>query len=133
MQIQQLLSETNDFLARIHSLVESDIFGLQNVLREHNTLYYIKQGSVISDQEWDMLFQALKNLEQKYGHNNPESPTNRIDVLISSQFEKGIHASRMISLDNTYNEEDIADFEKRIRNVLKSDEALSYDMELKFD
>lgn len=61
------------------------------------------------------------------------SPTKRIDVLVSSQFSKGLHTSPMISLDNTYDAADLADFEKRIRNILKSDQTLAYFMELKFD
>lgn len=128
-----LYADTIDLLNRITELNESDIEPLQCVLREHNSLYYIKQSTIISDQEYDTLFKTLKNLETTYGHYDPTSPTNRIDVLVESQFKKGRHASQMISLDNTYDEADIADFEKRIRNVLKSDEVLAYDMELKFD
>lgn len=128
-----LLKQTEDLLARIDRLGESDISGLQVVLREHNRLYYTEQSPIISDREYDRLFSALKNLEEQYGVFDPTSPTKRIDVLVSSQFQKGFHASPMISLDNTYDEDDLLDFESRIRNILKSDRPLSYDMELKFD
>lgn len=128
-----IIKQTEDFLTRIDRLGESDISGLQTVLREHNRLYYAEQSPIISDREYDRLFTALKNLEERYGVFDPTSPTKRIDVLVSSQFQKGFHTSPMISLDNTYDEADLLDFENRIRNILKSDRPLSYDMELKFD
>jgi len=128
-----IIKQTEELLTRIDRLGESDIVPLQEVLREHNHLYYAEQSPVISDREYDRLFQALKNLEEQHGVFDPSSPTKRIDVLVSSQFEKGFHTSPMISLDNTYDEADLLDFENRIRNILKSDQPLSYDMELKFD
>ncbi|OIO75966.1 DNA ligase (NAD(+)) LigA [Candidatus Gracilibacteria bacterium CG1_02_38_174] len=124
---------------------ESDIVSLQEILREHNRLYYTEQSPIISDSEYDRLFQTLKNLEEQYGIWDIKSPTKRIDVLVSSQFQKGLHTWPMISLDNTYDENDIADFEGRIRNILRQKNLeignndgipyfpLSYAMELKFD
>lgn len=119
MQLSELLTRTTELLSNAQSLNESQIPLLQEVLREHNRLYYSEQSPIISDQEYDILFKALKTLEEKHGIWDPTSPTKRIDVLVSSQFQKGLHASQMISLDNTYDENDIADFEGRIRNVLK--------------
>lgn len=133
MQSSELLARTTALLSKTSSLTESHISELQEVLREHNRLYYAEQSPIISDQEYDRLFQALKTLEEKYGIWDANSPTKRIDVLVSSQFRKARHASQMISLDNTYDENDIANFEGRIRNILKSDEILAYLMELKFD
>ena len=133
MQIQELLAKTTELLARTSSFGEKDISSLQELLREHNRLYYSEQAPIISDREYDLLFSALKNLEEQHGVWDSTSPTKRIDVLVSSQFQKGLHASQMISLDNTYDENDIADFEGRIHNILKSDETLGYAMELKFD
>ncbi len=140
MQLSELLTRTTELLSNAPSLNESQIPLLQEVLRAHNGLYYTEQSPIISDQEYDTLFRTLKALEEQYGVWDPTSPTKRIDVLVSSQFQKGLHASQMISLDNTYDENDIADFEGRIRNVLRqknieilSDSALSYAMELKFD
>ena len=89
------------------------------ILREHNRLYYTEQSPIISDREYDMLFRTLKNLEERYGISDVDSPTNRIDVLVSNQFQKGLHTWPMISLDNTYDENDIALFEGRIRNILR--------------
>ncbi|EKD29253.1 MAG: hypothetical protein ACD_78C00464G0010, partial [uncultured bacterium (gcode 4)] len=133
MQPSELLVQTTHLLSNISSLKESDIPALVEILREHNRLYYSEQSPIISDREYDALFQALKNLEEQYSTVDMLSPTKRIDVLVSSQFQKWLHAWPMISLDNTYDEKDLLDFEKRIRNVLKSDKILWYFMELKFD
>ena len=88
MQISKLLSRTTEFLSDVSSLDESHIPTLQEVLREHNRLYYIEQSPIISDREYDTLFQVLKNLEERYGAFDPNSPTERIDVLVSNQFQK---------------------------------------------
>ncbi|MBP8017058.1 NAD-dependent DNA ligase LigA, partial [Candidatus Gracilibacteria bacterium] len=107
--------------------------GLQEIIREHNKLYYNEESPVISDKEYDELFKILKSLEEKFNISNYNSPTQKIDVLLSKQFEKGKHKTPMLSLDNTYNSEDIHEFDKRILNILKNDEKLSYIIELKFD
>ena len=91
---------------------------LRSIVRDHNRLYYTESAPVVSDREYDLLFKLLERLEERFGDISPDSPTRKIDVLLSRQFEKAKHLSPMISLDNTYNAEDIADFEKRIRNIL---------------
>lgn len=128
-----LLSRTLEILANRDRLIQSDIAEVRDLLREHNRRYYVESDPVVSDAEYDALFKLLQSLEEKFSDFDPSSPTNRIDVLLSRQFEKGEHRYPMISLDNTYNAEDLSDFEKRIRNILKSEEPLAYDIELKFD
>lgn len=88
MQLSELLTQTTKLLAQISSLNASDISSLQELLREHNRLYYTEQSPIISDREYDLLFQALKNLEEKYGIWDSSSPTKRINVLVSNQFQK---------------------------------------------
>jgi len=88
MQPSQLLAQTTELLSRISSLGKSDISPLREVLREHNRLYYTEQSPIISDSEYDTLFRALKNLEERYGIVDTDSPTARIDVLVSNQFKK---------------------------------------------
>jgi len=88
MQLSELLAQTTKLLTQISALNESDILLLQEVLREHNRLYYTEQSPIISDREYDILFQTLKNLEEKYGIWDSNSPTKRIDVLVSNQFQK---------------------------------------------
>ncbi len=128
-----VLSRTLEILGNSERLARSDLPEIRELLREHNRLYYVESAPVISDAEYDRLFKLLSSLEGKFGDFDPSSPTNRIDVLLSRQFEKGEHRHPMISLDNTYDEADLADFEKRIRNIVKTEDSLEYDVELKFD
>lgn len=88
MQLPELLTKTTELLSDMESLRESHIPVIREVLREHNRLYYTEQSPIISDREYDMLFLALKNLEERYGTEDSTSPTARIDVLVSSQFQK---------------------------------------------
>lgn len=88
MQLPELLTKTTELLSDMESLRESHIPVIREVLREHNRLYYTEQSPIISDREYDMLFQLLKNLEERYGVGDFTSPTARIDVLVSSQFQK---------------------------------------------
>jgi NAD-dependent DNA ligase len=66
----------------------SDIYELQNNIRELNRAYYQENTSLIDDRDYDTLFALLKDAEEFSGIFDPESPTKRIDVLISRQFEK---------------------------------------------
>lgn len=128
-----LLSRTLEILRNPDAAGSGAIAEIRDLLREHNRRYYVESDPVVSDAEYDALFKLLQSLEEKYSDFDPASPTNRIDVLLSRQFEKGEHRYPMISLDNTYNAEDLSDFEKRIRNILKTEDPLAYDIELKFD
>lgn len=131
--MQDLIKKTQYFI-NWKNFQKEDIKDLQEVIRFHNHLYYNDEAPIISDKEYDELFRMLGNLEEKYNVFDPTSPTKRIDVLVGQQFTKWLHKSPMISLDNTYNEEDLRDFEQRIRNILKDDKkSLPYMVELKFD
>ncbi len=130
---QHPAARTAEILSDPEALGRGDIPELRDLLREHNRLYYVESAPVISDVEYDRLFKLLQAFENRYGEYDAESPTSRIDVLLSRQFEKGRHAHPMISLDNTYDADDLAAFEGRIRNVLKTDAPLAYVAELKFD
>lgn len=83
-----LLDRTNFFLQNIEKIEASHIKELQEVIREHNTLYYNAEAPVISDREYDLLFAKLKELEEKFQLKDPTSPTQSIAVLASAQFQK---------------------------------------------
>jgi DNA ligase (NAD+) len=85
---QSLLEKSNYYLQNQSSLKKEDISGLQEIIREHNKLYYNEESPVISDKEYDELFKILKSLEEKFNISNYNSPTQKIDVLLSKQFEK---------------------------------------------
>jgi DNA ligase (NAD+) len=116
-----LLDESQRFLSLAHSnsiLTLPNIELLQRVIQEHNYRYYIDSDPVISDQEWDVLFAYLLRSEEQAGQVFENSPTNRFVNALSRQFSKGIHDEPMISLANTYNAEDLLDFNTRINNEL---------------
>lgn len=130
----ELSSRSNFFLnTDFQSLSSENIEELRDILREHNRLYYTESAPVVSDREYDTLFKLLEALEKRFNAYSPDSPTTKIDVLLSRQFQKAKHLAPMISLDNTYDAADIADFEKRIRNILKDEKELEYMIDLKFD
>jgi DNA ligase (NAD+) len=130
---KSLLENSHYFLQNIQTLTQDDIVSLQECIREHNVLYYNSESPVISDEEYDRLFHVLKELETKFGIVDATSPTQSIAVLVGNQFQKGTHKYRMLSLDNTYDEADILDFDKRIKNILKNDSDIEYCIEVKFD
>jgi len=83
-----LLERTSQLLQNLQNLTASNIRELQDVIREHNALYYNSESPVISDREYDLLFSRLKELEIANDIVDPTSPTQSIAVLASAQFQK---------------------------------------------
>ncbi len=135
MNQTELLSITNLYLTKLHRLGVEDIDILRSIIKEHNALYYQNESPIITDGEYDILFHALARLESDYKMFDPDSPTARIAVKTSGQFRKVHHFYPMISLDNTYSIEDVLDFEKRMRNILKdrSPNEIEYYVQPKLD
>lgn len=119
MNQQELLALSENFLKKINRLKKDDIIPLRAVIVEHNRLYHEEENPIISDKEYDELFHALARLESDYSMLDESSPTARLAILTSSQFKKIPHLYPMISLDNTYSPEEVADFEERMRNILQ--------------
>ena len=110
-----------------------EIQSLRKQLDEHNNLYYIQSKPVISDFEYDKLYKQLEKLETE----NPEfqdsnSPTARVGNDISNVFEQREHSYAMLSLGNTYSEEELRDFDKRVSKGLEG-QSFTYVCELKYD
>ena len=105
---------------------------LSEKLNHYNTKYYQESVSEISDFEFDMLLKELQALEEKYPElKQPDSPTQRVGGAITKDFKTVTHKFRMLSLDNTYNEEELRDFDKRVIKAIGED--YEYVCELKFD
>ena len=119
MEKSELLRISSDFLGRLHLLRKDDILILREVIREHNRLYYQEESPIVSDMEYDQLFHALARLEADFDMMDENSPTARLAVLTSEQFQKVRHIYPMISLDNTYSADEVRDFEERMRNILR--------------
>ena len=104
---------------------------LTSILKKANYEYYNLDNPSITDQEYDKYLRELINLEEKYPeYADPNSPTKRVGGEAIDKFQKVRHAIPMISLSNVFNEEEIRDFDKRIRNVGFKPE---YVCELKID
>lgn len=112
---------------------EAYIFDLRKVINYNDWKYYVQDNPVLSDAEYDILFRQLKLAEE----NNPEwitpdSPTQRIALGLSEQFITVQHLVPMLSLENSYNPDDLRDWDKRCReNVQFSD--IEYTVEPKYD
>ena len=102
-------------------------------LNFHSYRYYVLDSPVISDQEYDRLYLRLKELEDKYHHIMPDSPTQRVGAPPLDKFEKVKHSEPMLSLDNAFSFDDLAEFDARIKKLLKSDEEVEYTVEPKYD
>lgn len=108
------------------------IAALSTLLEQHNYKYYILSSPSISDYEFDTLLNELIALERQFPeHVHLNSPTQRVGGGITKEFKTVVHTYPMLSLGNTYSQEEIADFDNRIRKVI-SDE-FEYVCELKFD
>ncbi len=109
------------------------ILELTQEINHHNDLYYQKDQSVISDLEFDQLLKELISLEGEFPHLKfPDSPSQRVGGTITKQFPTVVHKNPMLSLSNTYSEEDLRDFDQRVRKGL-GDKPYEYFCELKFD
>jgi DNA ligase (NAD+) len=108
------------------------IEALSKELKEHNYNYYMLSNPTISDYDFDMLLQELITLEKQYPeYLDANSPSQRVGGLITKEFASVKHKYPMMSLGNTYSEEELVDFDSRIRKIIEGD--FSYVCELKFD
>jgi DNA ligase (NAD+) len=113
--------------------VEKKIEALREKIRHHEHLYYVLDNPEISDTDFDKLMQQLKSLENEHPSLvTPDSPTQRVGGKPREGFIKVPHSSPMLSLDNTYNEEELRDWERRVHELTgRSD--VDYVCELKLD
>jgi len=113
--------------------MENRIAQLVNELNEHNHRYAVLNAPTISDRAYDELMHELIDLETQHPDLiQPESPTQRVSSDLTKEFPTVQHDIPMLSLDNTYSEDELKDFEDRIRRELP-DEDLQYVAELKID
>lgn len=109
---------------------------LREKIKKYSDYYYTNNESLISDVEFDKLLAELKELEEKYPEYREEnSPTEVVGAtsLKETKFQKVTHKKPMLSLSNSYNEGDIADFIERIKKLLPEEQEINYALELKLD
>jgi len=108
------------------------IYFLRKTLEEHNHNYYVLSNPKISDFEYDMLMMELDSLEKKFPEiDKTSSPTQRVGNDVSNNFEQVHHKYPMLSLGNTYNTEELIEFDSRVKKIIEQN--FEYVAELKLD
>jgi DNA ligase (NAD+) len=106
---------------------------LAEQIEEHRFRYYVKDAPVVSDAEFDKLLKALEALEDEHpGLRTPDSPTQKVAGAYATEFTAVEHRERMLSLDNTFNDDDLAAWAERIHKEL-GDQEFHFLCELKVD
>jgi DNA ligase (NAD+) len=109
------------------------IVAVRNEIRRHDHLYYVQGKAEIGDEEYDRLYRELVDLESQFPELvTPDSPTQRVGGAPSEQFPTFVHRVPMLSLDNTYSEEELREFEGRIFRQI-GERTIDYVAELKID
>lgn len=109
------------------------ILQLRKDLQEHNYKYYVLNQPSISDQDFDFMMHELQDLEARHPEMaDPDSPTQRVGSDISTEFKQVAHKYPMLSLANTYNEQDVADFYESVRKGLGGED-FEICCEMKYD
>jgi len=114
--------------------VKSEVRELRSEIERHNRLYYLEADPEISDREFDRLMERLVQLEAEHPElADPDSPTQRVGGAPLAEFATVRHAVPMLSIDNTYNYDDVREWDARVRRGLNPGEAVAYVVELKVD
>jgi DNA ligase (NAD+) len=130
---KELQQQTAEWLSAPGSIQLSDIELLRDILRWHENRYYVQNDPLISDAEYDSLFTILKKFEQEQPEViTPDSPTQRVGVGLANDFAKVEHLVPMLSLENSYNEADLLDWERKALELSGLD-TIEYCVEPKFD
>ncbi len=126
------LSPFNFHLSTEKMVVKDKIKALREALEQHNYNYYVLSAPTISDREFDEMMKELQVLEEAHPeYADPHSPTQRVGSDLSKEFEQVVHKYPMLSLGNTYSEDEVKDFYERIARDLN--EPFEIVAELKYD
>ena len=133
-QTKKLQAESKEWLqVKEENKIVHDIEGLRNVLRFHEHRYYVLNDPLISDFEYDSLYKLLEKYEEQHPDSvTPDSPTQRVGVGLIKDFPKVQHLVPMLSLENSYNADDLMDWDRKARELSGLDE-IEYCVEPKFD
>jgi DNA ligase (NAD+) len=113
--------------------IEQEVLKLRSEILRHEELYYVRDAPEISDAEYDALVERLRALEEEHPElQTPDSPTLRVGGRPAEGFEEYVHRRPMLSLDNSYNIEDLRAFDERCRK-LADGRPFQYVAELKID
>ena len=134
-QIRQLQDLSRALLQGLpqNKLTIKDLVSLRRVLQFHEYRYYILNDPLITDMEFDTIYKALEKLESENpGSITPDSPTQRVAKELTRNFPTVRHLVPMLSLENSYNAEDLVDWDRKARELTSLD-IIEYCVEPKFD
>ena len=117
-QQKAFFKDTKKYLAvkDLDALSTADLSVLEELVRFHEYRYYILNDSLISDYEYDQLYKDLEFIEQSNpGLVTPDSPTQRVAKGLTKEFPTVAHLVPMLSLDNSYNSDDLLSFDRKAR------------------
>jgi DNA ligase (NAD+) len=130
---QRLSLWAKELLRSSNEDVQTQLDMLRSVINYNDWKYYIQDNPVLADVEYDTLFKQLKDLENAHPDLiTADSPTQRIAKGLSAQFTTVSHLVPMLSLENSYNAEDLREWDKRCRETSKEAE-IEYTVEPKYD
>ena len=113
--------------------MENEVESLRAEINRHNRLYYVESAPEITDLEFDQLLKRLEKLEKEYPHlDSPDSPTHKVGGAPIEGFVTVQHRLPMLSIDNVYSEEEVREFDQRLRK-LGDLETVEYTVEYKID
>ncbi len=134
----ELLEQTNNWLKKLPSIniltIDKATFeNLKQLLRFHEYNYYVLNNSLINDYDYDVLYKLLEKIEHQHPNLiTKDSPTQRVGSNLNDGFATVQHLVPMLSLDNSYNGEDLKDFDRKAREASGLNE-IEYCVEPKFD
>jgi DNA ligase (NAD+) len=113
---------------------EASIAELVREIAEHDYRYYVLADPKVSDREYDALLSELQTLEREHPELvRPNSPSQRVAGEATKLFPPAVHAVPMLSLANTYNRDEVIEFDTRVQGILERAPNFGYMCELKFD
>lgn len=114
--------------------IKIKIESLRKKIRKHDYKYYVLAEPAVSDEEYDMLVKELEKLEAEHPDLiTPDSPTQRVGKDLTKDFKPVRHKVPMLSLANTYSEEELYDFDRRVKDAFPESEKVDYIVEFKID
>ncbi len=114
--------------------IREELNRLRAEINRHNQLYYDQDNPEISDADYDRLFDRLLEIEREFPQLiAPDSPSQRVGAAVSGRFEPAVHRVPMLSLQKVTSEEEFAEFDRRVRELLETEDDVEYVTEPKLD
>lgn len=131
--IKKVIEESRQWLSENPPSLPLHIEALRTLLRFHENRYYVANDPMIGDAEYDRMFKLLEKFEQAHPeYIAPDSPTQRVGPALIKDFPKVAHLVPMLSLENSYHEADLIDWDRKVRELSGLDK-IEYCVEPKFD